>query len=404
MSTELIGEPQTNGWGSSQAPATPHISDFAFTGPDTLAGKYMRLFWHPVYLARQLLPGKAVPLRVMSDDYTLFRGTGGVARIIAFRCAHRGTQLSTGTVEGNCVRCRYHGWKFDGDGQCVEQPAEKSSFAAKVSVPAYPTREYLGMIWAYFGPGEPPEFRRFHQLESEGDDGVRMTVGGNAKPYNYVNDLENDPAHVPFVHAGTEFFTDIPEVSTEETPYGARETVTTEERGQIGWVHRIFPNARCFAITLPHGVWVEFILWLVPIDDSSHKGFGCVMAHREGGRNDMFIKHMRAWEGEGGEPDDAPEIAARILRGEAALEDLPTDADMRARRKLLNVQDAVVQMGQGTIRDRVHERLGRSDIGVILLRKIWDRELRALVEGRPLKEWVMPERFELDKHYHEGHR
>ena len=58
-----------------------------------------------------------------------------------------------------------------------------------------------------------------------------------------------------------------------------------------------------------------------------------------------------------------------------------------------DVQDYVAQVGQGAIADRAHERLGRSDVGVILLRQIWARELQALAEGRPLKQWVCPEQL-----------
>ena len=60
----------------------------------------------------------------------------------------------------------------------------------------------------------------------------------------------------------------------------------------------------------------------------------------------------------------------------------------------------VSQWGQGTIRDREHERLGTSDRALIVLRQIWDRELRALAEGRPLKQWTIPERMELSPTYH----
>ena len=52
------------------------------------------------------------------------------------------------------------------------------------------------------------------------------------------------------------------------------------------------------------------------------------------------------------------------------------------------VEDYVVQVGQGIIPDRTDERLGRVDVGVILLRKLWERELRALAEDRLLKQWT----------------
>ncbi|MBM2811214.1 MAG: hypothetical protein HW416_1973, partial [Chloroflexi bacterium] len=86
--------------------------DFVHTGPDTLAGRYLRTFWHPVYLAKDLAPGRATPIHIMGEDFTLYRGETGTPHIVAFRCAHRGTQLSTGWVEGDEIRCFYHGWKY----------------------------------------------------------------------------------------------------------------------------------------------------------------------------------------------------------------------------------------------------------------------------------------------------
>ena len=134
--------------------------DFVHTGPGTIAGRYLRRFWQPVYVAERLKAGQAMPIRIMGEDFTLYRGESGAPYVVDFRCAHRGTQLSIGWVEGECIRCFYHGWKYNGIGQCVEQPAEGESFAAKVKIRSYPTREYLGLVFAYFGDGEVAPFRR----------------------------------------------------------------------------------------------------------------------------------------------------------------------------------------------------------------------------------------------------
>src|SRR5207245_5192386 len=88
-------------------------TNFAQIGPGTLAGRYLRTFWQPVYRAQDLPAGRAKPIRIMNEDFTLYRGEGGTPHLLAFRCAHRGTQLSTGWVEGDELRCFYHGWKYD---------------------------------------------------------------------------------------------------------------------------------------------------------------------------------------------------------------------------------------------------------------------------------------------------
>src|SRR6185436_16111132 len=106
-------------------------ASFEQAGPGTPAGRYLRRFWQPVYHAADLKTGRPVPLRIMGEDYTLYRGESGAVHLTQPRCPHRGTRLSTAWVEGDALRCFYHGWKFGADGQCVEQPAEESSYASK---------------------------------------------------------------------------------------------------------------------------------------------------------------------------------------------------------------------------------------------------------------------------------
>jgi 5,5'-dehydrodivanillate O-demethylase len=78
-------------------------------------------------------------------------------------------------------------------------------------------------------------------------------------------------------------------------------------------------------------------------------------------------------------------MADAVLAGKLSIH------DMEDRPDIVNIQDHVAQGGQGAIPERDTERLGRSDAAVILMRKIWLRELRALSEGRPLKNWSLPD-------------
>src|ERR1700746_60284 len=96
--------------------------DFVRTGPGTLGGRYLRRFWQPVYQSRDLRRGQAVPIRIMSEEFTLYRGKSGKPYVTEFRCPHRGTQLSTGWIEGEDIACRYHGWQFGPTGECTAQP------------------------------------------------------------------------------------------------------------------------------------------------------------------------------------------------------------------------------------------------------------------------------------------
>ena len=167
---------------------TIEFNDFVHAGPESLAGRFLRRFWQPVYCAHELPPGRAVPIRIMGEDFTLYRGESGTPHIVGPRCAHRGTQLSVGWIEGDCIRCFYHGWKYDGSGQCVEQPAEPKPFAGNIKIPAFPVKEYLGLIFAYLGEGEPPQFNHFPKFEDPVHvvDAIRFD-----RICNYYNNIEN---------------------------------------------------------------------------------------------------------------------------------------------------------------------------------------------------------------------
>jgi len=128
------------------------------TGPETPMGQLLRLFWHPIALSTDLAANTARPIRVLSEDLTLYRGASGKPYLVAARCAHRCSVLHTGWIQGEQIQCMYHGWTYDGTGLCTDIPAEKQPRAKPIRIPAYPVREYAGLIFAYFGKGEAPDF------------------------------------------------------------------------------------------------------------------------------------------------------------------------------------------------------------------------------------------------------
>src|SRR5712692_4079309 len=377
-------------------------TDFEHVGPGTLAGRYLRRFWQPLCRAEDLAPGRAKPVRLLGEDFTLFRGEAGTPHVVANRCAHRGTQLSTGWVEGDCVRCFYHGWKYDGAGQCVEQPAEDASFASKVRIASYPTEEYLGLIFVCLGDAErddagafrPPPLPRFPELEDESQ-GVRE-VYTYTWPCNYFQALENDPFHGDWVHRESYLAsgrTGTPQAVSEETSYGYVTHVRrlTATKWPEAHMHFHMPNASHATRTAPElgkEAWREALAWRVAVDDEHFATFGVNMTHVAGEAREKYVARQQARQERIAALTPVPVLGEAVLRGEVRIEDLPEGrADSGW---LFNIQDYVSQVGQGTIVDRAHERLGRTDGSVIMLRKLWARELRALAEGRPLKQWARP--------------
>ncbi|MFI5268549.1 MAG: Rieske 2Fe-2S domain-containing protein [Chloroflexota bacterium] len=360
--------------------------DFVHTGPGTLPGRYMRTFWQPVYEASKLAPERAVPLRIMSEDFTLYRGHSGKAHVVSPRCAHRGTRLSTGWVEDDCIRCFYHGWKYDASGQCVEMPAEDGAFPPKVRIRGYPTEEYLGLIFAYLGEGAPPSLPHYTDFEDEGV----LEASSYVRPCSYFNNVENqvDPVHLGFVHRASAFssagLVGVPEVSASESDYGIE--LRAERPTGVRVSSFLMPtmiNLKGSPEDAKETGWRDTLAWRVPIDDAQHHSFNVSLTHLHGEAAERY-RQRRAQA-----PDPATEVTElteRILRGELRI------SDVQDHSALVNIQDNVAQIGQGVIANRIDERLGRSDAGVILLRKIWSRELQSLAEGTPLKQWIAPAR------------
>lgn len=371
---------------------------FVYTGPGTLAGRYLRRFWQPVYRAEDLQPGQLRPIQIMGERFTLFRGETGTPHVVAFRCAHRGTQLSTGWVEGDSVRCRYHGWRYEGSGQCVEQPGEEASYAEKVTIRSYPTREYLGLIFVYFGEGEAPSLRRYPGLDGPG---VLEVYPSEVWPCNYFNRIDNacDVGHVSFTHRDSRDAVnqhpELPVLSARETESGVMTCV--ERAGKlVATLHFHMPNVNHLRTDLSlrdpksevAGGYLDRLLFRVPVDDESCVSFPIDFAHVTGdAAKEYRERRRRALETT---RDSHVAMGEAMLAGKMRMTDVKKQNNLK---NLTSLEDYIVQVGQGTIVDRANDRLGRMDVGVLLLRKIWERELKALEEGRPLKEWVIPESF-----------
>ncbi len=361
------------------------------TGPGTLAGKYMRRFWHPVYRAEDLKAGDTKAIRIMSEDFALYRGESGAPHLVDYRCPHRGAQLSAGWVEGDCIRCMYHGWLYDGTGQCIEQPAEDKPFAKKIRIRSYPTQEYLGLIFAYFGEGEPPRMPRYPPFEREG---YVEVLPLQIWPCNFFQRMDNngDTAHVSFVHRGgyhgTGVRSGIPKFAKVESDWGTT-SYATFPGGWTNVFQFVMPNAYAFRNPSldPEFPWDDRMQWDVPVDDEHALQFRIRLLPVTGDVAREYKERRAAQAAK--DKMSITELGEAALSGRIRFQDM--DKYMCDKIALVHAQDYVAQVGQGPIANRSKEHLGRSDVGVILFRKIWERELRALKEGRRLKKWSLPQ-------------
>jgi phenylpropionate dioxygenase-like ring-hydroxylating dioxygenase large terminal subunit len=136
------------------------------TGPGTPMGDLFRRFWIPAVLSSEIPERDGTPVRfqLLNERLIAFRDTSDKIGILEERCPHRHASLYWGRNEECGLRCVYHGWKFDTEGNCVDQPAEPaaSHFKDHVKAVAYETHEAGGIVWAYMGPKDKiPPFPHF---------------------------------------------------------------------------------------------------------------------------------------------------------------------------------------------------------------------------------------------------
>jgi phenylpropionate dioxygenase-like ring-hydroxylating dioxygenase large terminal subunit len=374
------------------------------TGPGTAMGDLFRRYWMPALLSEELAEadGAPVQVRLLGEDLVAFRDTAGQIGLVSEFCPHRKASLFLGRNEDNGLRCVYHGWKFDVDGNCVDMPNEppESRFKEKVAHTAYLCGEAGGVIWAYMGPRDgqdvPPLPRFEWTLVPENQRWVHKIYQAT----NYLQGLEGgiDSSHVSFLHASARQTPEGPRfdsVSIMPTADGApRFSVKEMDFGLLIAARREMPDAdtsywRLTPYSLPFYTVIPGPLddsaafsghaW-VPIDDHS-----CWM-------------YTYSWHPE--RPLDELNRRGRhpahlVATQPGTYYPLTNRANMygldRAAQKTtsftgitnLSDQDRAVQETMGTIVDRPTEHLGTSDLGVIGARRLLLRQARELGQGQP---------------------
>jgi phenylpropionate dioxygenase-like ring-hydroxylating dioxygenase large terminal subunit len=351
-----------------------HDAELTEVRRGTPMGELLRRYWHPIGLVAD---AGATPRRVraLAEDLILFRDSTGRAGLLHARCCHRGTTLYYGKVEPEGIRCCYHGWLFDAEGHCLDQPCEPEGGRQrdKVRQPWYPVQERYGLIFAYMGPPpRKPVLPRYECLETmdegefvEADD---SSIGGGGPPIipcNWLQHFENvvDPLHVPILHgafSGMQFtnaMAAMPAVSFEATEIGVK--VRSSRPAEDGKTFhrvteailptlRVVPNPR-----VAQYARVESIGWTLPIDDTSFRIYvaGRVREAGDLGRMRSKFNGKFWWD--------------------------MTEAEHRA-----HPGDYEAQVGQGAVAAHSEEHLVSSDRGIAMLRRLLRRQVRAVAEGR----------------------
>jgi 5,5'-dehydrodivanillate O-demethylase len=336
-------------------------------GPGTPCGEMLRRYWWPIGFS-ELVAEKQSPtkVRLLSEDFVLFRNGAGHLGLLELHCSHRGTSLEFGRVEDQGIRCCYHGWLYDTAGRCLEQPAEPadSTFKDRIRHPAYKVRESAGFIFAYLGPDPAPLLPRYDLFLQENGERV---IGAGTEYCNWLQRAENsvDQTHLVALHAPEypQMALKRPEIGWQKTVYGAKVTMHVPGVSKPKHSHWVFPSHTRHTTARKDRVPDHAIRFRVPTDDTTTKTFWLRFTPNDEANRGRPLRLKTV-----GFEDDKPGIYTRVDDGWWGIAS--------------HDQDRVAQESQGEIYDRTREHLGASDEGVILLRQTIKESIEAVRQGQ----------------------
>jgi phthalate 4,5-dioxygenase oxygenase subunit len=368
---------------------------------DASMGRMMRRYWLPACLSEEVERPDGAPLRVrlLGDDLVVFRDTSGRLGALDEHCPHRRASLSYGRNEENGLRCLYHGWKLDVEGNVVEMPSEPvdSGFCAKVKHRAYPCQEAGGFVWVWMGDRD--KVAPFERPAFAPTDSTKVSIVKFVVPCNWAQILEGaiDSAHSSTLHssdmrparvAGAKATdkdwlrpsTDkAPKLQVQPTSFGFRYAAIRRpifNAATHQYVRTTLFVAPITVLIPPNDVY-NVANVNVPIDDT----------------HTMF--HFIAWN-ETGEGHDT-ETWRKFCGAQPGID---LDANWEPRRTLANhhlqdrqamklddftgirgipMQDMAMWASMGPITDRTRDRLGASDLAIVEFRRIMVDAVRRFV-------------------------
>ena len=379
-------------------------------GPGTPVGELMRQYWLPALMSIELPGPDSDPVRVrlLGEDLIAFRDTDGNVGLIDNYCPHRRASMFFGRNEECGLRCVYHGWKFDVNGDCVDMPSEpaESNFKDKVKITAYRAQERNGIIWAYMGTrAELPPLPDIepNMLPEDAEQSVWTAV----RDCNWVQALEGDidTSHLGFLHLGS--------LEAENLTPGSYDYYTVRERTPLGYdvvdtdygtsygawrnadadniYWRVAHYLAPFYTMIPTsilGVQVLVRAW-VPIDDTHTMFWNICGANPFAGGIATGKKGQLAG-GAATDVDYVPNTSGFLGRWRLAANasnDYKIDREAQKANKIytgisgIHLQDQALTETMGAITDREHEHLGASDSMVIKTRQSIINAARNLQEG-----------------------
>jgi len=367
---------------------------------DAPMGRLMREnHWIPFAMSSHLVHGEApMPVRLFGESYVAFRAEDGRVGFLDEQCPHRRASLLLARIEGNGVRCIYHGWKVDVSGcvvDCPTQTVRAERFAASVPVVHFPVHEAGGLAWVWLGGVEAPPFP---DLSFADDDLYRHWVVSRV-PCNWLQGLEGsvDSVHVAMLHQtwialsvkmaehanlSHALAQAAPTYETESTSYGLRAAAlrtTADGRTYVRVTEHMMPLVTITPVggTEPRA-GAGFVV--TPVDDTHHLlFFGTVgPTPHSAVPLDQISMQDPAYEPD---PDDYAGVRGDRWNAWGQDRSLMSGGHFTGFGRSLMEEDVAVQTSMGPIVDRSKENLSSSDVAVAHLRRMLLEALAAAEAG-----------------------
>lgn len=356
-------------------------------------GRLMRRHWVPALLSEQVAKPDGAPVRVQlfGEKLVAFRDSDGKLGLLGEACPHRKASLAFARNEQCGLRCLYHGWKFDVDGNVVDMPSEPkgSALPQKAKHVSYPTREAGGFVWTYMGPEESmPEFEPPPWAPHPG---VKIAIAKIELPCNWVQVMEGqiDSAHSSSLHSSD--MRPAKGEATAKADHWVRPSTDKNPRIQVqvtnygmryAAIRRPITNANTHDYVRITTYVAPFTALIPP--NSSYNVASVIVP-----RNDTSCYfHFIAWA-----DDDKPGIDTETWRKFCCLavgddidrhfrpikrtaeNDYLQDRELMAAGNFTGImgipnQDIAMWESMGSIADRSEERLGASDIAIVQFRRV----------------------------------
>ena len=337
------------------------------TGPDTPGGQLLRRYWHAIGTINDLEQEPVQPVRVLSEDLTLFRDLRGNLGLIGDKCAHRAISLAYGIPQENGLRCCYHGWTYDTAGHVVDMPFEPACLP--LSIKAHRAEALGGLVFAYLGPEPAPYLPRWDVLVR---DDFKKTCRITPLPCSWLQCMDNslDPTHFEHLHGAYGNYVmqrmgKPPMLNTQRHvkidfdvfEYGIykRRLLAGQSEDVTDWTKGtpiLFPNILA-GVAIDGSAGYQF---RVPVDDT----------------HSLNINYNCAPLAEGEEPG-----AGLVVRREP----LEYDEMGRIVATYVTRQDEMAWVAQGPVCDRTSEHLATSDKGIVLYRKVLLENIERVARG-----------------------